>query len=150
MDEKQYLRSEFQKMHKTRSSKTYVALSKYKIQQYKQLSTTALAISLRTLRCPSDARNPIQVVAEPLLTSYDTSRCSIYPISGSVFGIQPMSYRVTGTKHPMQALWTSPGSGKRREMRCVLDMWRRRRLFTRPHSSNRWLKGQESLQKNPS
>ena len=67
-------------MHKTRSSKTYVALSKYKIQQYKQLSTTALAISLRTLRCPSDARNPIQVAAEPLLTSYDTSRCSIHPI----------------------------------------------------------------------
>ena len=35
------------------------------------------------------------------------------PLSSSVFGIQAMSYRVTGKKHPIQAPWTLPGSGRR-------------------------------------
>ena len=55
-------------------------------------------------------------------------------------------------KHPIQAPCTFSGTGQTRETRetrCVLDVWRYWRLFTRLHTSNRWLKGQESLQKIP-
>ena len=68
-------------------------------------------------------------------------------LSGSVFGIQAMCYRVAGKKHLIQAPWTFPGPGRIQETRSILDVWRCRKQFTRLHSSNRWQKGQESPSK---
>ena len=68
------------------------------------------------------------------------------PLSGPDFENQAISYRVTSKTHQIQVPWTFLGSGQTRGTRFVLDMWRCRRLFTRLHSSNWWLKGQESIQ----